>query len=96
MSKKRRQPAPQGAKAGPAQGAAALPAPAGGPNEGGRGIMSRALWLAAFVLILLGYAALKKADPLGGNAWAAAAPALLLSGYLLIIPAIVVTFRRTA
>lgn len=99
MSKRRRQTAPAGqqrTKTGPEQGPAALQAPAAPENAGGRGIKSRALWLAAIILIVLGYAALKKADPLGKNAWAVAAPALLLSGYLLFIPAILSTFRRQA
>lgn len=63
--------------------------------EGGgdRGI-KLLLWLFSLVLIAAGYAALKKVDPAGGNAWAVAAPALLLAGYLLIIPSILVTFRR--
>lgn len=99
MSKKRRQAAPpvrQGAKAGPEQGPAALAAPSAGGDAGGRGVKSRALWLLALVIILFGYAALKKVDPLGQNAWAVAAPALLLTGYLLIIPAILATYRRRA
>lgn len=96
MSKKRRQPAPPGqpkVKAGPEQGPAAFP-PSAGDNGGESGGKKSALWLAAGILIVSGYAALKKVDPLGANAWAVAAPALLLSGYLLIIPAILATFRR--
>lgn len=97
MSKKRRQAAPPGrqqAKTGPEQGPAALPTPSAGNNGGESGGKKSALWITALILIVSGYAALKKVDPLGANAWAVAAPALLLSGYLLIIPAILATFRR--
>lgn len=98
MAKKRRQTLPEGRqtpRTGPGQqGPVAPQTLSEGGNTGGGGKKSLLLWLAAVTLIVLGYAALKKVDPLGSNAWAVAAPALLLSGYLLIIPAILVTFRR--
>lgn len=97
MSKKRRQPAPPGpqkAKAGPEPGPAALQASPAEGNTGVSGGKKLALWLFSLVLIVSGYAALKKVDPSGGNGWAVAAPALLLAGYLLIIPSILATFRR--
>lgn len=84
----------QKAVAGPEQGPAAKQMFPGGGNAGVGGGKSLALWLTAVTLILLGYAALGKVDPLGSNAWGIAAPALLLAGYLLIIPSILVTFRR--
>lgn len=65
-------------------------------KTGGDVFKSRLLWLLALVLIVSGFAALKKADPWGQNGWAMAAPALLLCGYLLIIPAIIFSFRRSA
>lgn len=67
-------------------GAPAAPAPGGGTR------FSR-LWLAAAALIAAGYAMLLKVDPAGQNHWAAASPVCLLTGYLLIIPAIRRTFR---
>ncbi len=60
---------------------------------GGGGVTSRVLWASALVLIISGYSLLHKVDPGGQNAWAVAAPALLLAGYLLIIPSILITFR---
>lgn len=66
--------------------AAAAAAPGGGTR------FSR-LWLAAAALVAAGYAMLLKVDPAGQNLWAAASPAFLLAGYLLIIPAIWRTFR---
>lgn len=99
MAKKRRQAAPTAqrkAGTGPERGPEALKAPAGGADGGENAGKGRLLWLLSLVLIALGYAALKKVDPWGRNAWAMAAPALLLAGYLLIIPAILVTFRRSA
>lgn len=69
------------------------PAPAAEPAEGGRQ-SALPLWLLAIALIVAGYAMLHKVDPGGQNAWAAAAPACLLAGYLLIIPAIVFSYRR--
>lgn len=75
-----------------------LPSPAAGGNHkdraGGEASKIRGLWLLAGVLIFSGYALLHKVDPAGQNSWAILAPALLLSGYLLIIPAIVFTYRR--
>lgn len=61
-------------------------------TEGGT-VKGRVLWLLAAVLIVSGYALLHKVDAGGQNAWAIASPALLLCGYLLIIPAIVFTYR---
>ncbi len=46
------------------------------------------LWLIAAVLAVAGYMALLKADPRGENLWAFLAPAFLLAGYLVFIPAI--------
>ncbi|MDD2803932.1 MAG: hypothetical protein PHV33_00110 [Elusimicrobiales bacterium] len=67
---------------------------AAAPGEGEEPRKAAPLWLLAIVLIISGYAMLHKVDPGGRNAWAAAAPACLLAGYLLIIPAIVFTYRR--
>ncbi len=99
MAKKRRQPAPAGqekAKAGLEVRPVAFKAAATGEKPGGDGLKSRILWLIALILIVSGFAALKKVDPWGQNGWAIAAPALLLCGYLLIIPAIILSFRRSA
>lgn len=63
-------------------------------GTGGDALKSRILWLLAAILIVLGYALLHKVDPAGQNRWAIASPALLLGGYLLIIPAIAYTYRR--
>lgn len=98
MAKKRRQYAPAGqekAKPGLEVRPAAFSGTATGEKPGGDGLKSRILWLIALILIVLGFAALKKVDPWGQNGWAIAAPALLLCGYLLIIPAIVLSFRRS-
>ncbi|MCM2267688.1 MAG: hypothetical protein NDI60_07960 [Elusimicrobiales bacterium] len=57
-------------------------------------VLARLLWLSALVLIVCGYLFLNKADPGGKNGWAVAAPASLLAGYLLIIPAILVSYRE--
>lgn len=46
------------------------------------------LWLIAAILAAAGYMALLKADPRGENLWAFLAPAFLLAGYLVFIPAI--------
>ena len=62
------------------------------PGEGEGSRLSR-LWFLAAALIAAGYAALLRVDPAGGNAWAAVSPACLLSGYLLIVPAIWRSFR---
>jgi len=99
MSKKRRQPALAGSKKAPAgleNRPAAFPGAITGENTGGDVLKSRLLWLLALVLIVSGFAALKKVDPWGQNGWATAAPALLICGYLLVIPAIVFSFRRSA
>lgn len=80
--------------------AAALAAQAEGetgqqdPRAGGDAVKKRVLWLSAVILIVSGYALLHKVDPGGQNAWAIVSPALLLSGYLLIIPAILLTYRE--
>lgn len=68
-------------------------APAAG-DTGGGGLKGRILWLSALVLIASGYALLHKVDPGGQNVWAVASPALLLCGYLLIIPAIACTYPK--
>jgi hypothetical protein len=70
-------------------GAAAFSADVEGESRG----KSRWLWFSAFFLIISGYALLHKVDPGGRNAWAIVSPAFLLAGYLLIIPAILVTYR---
>ena len=64
------------------------------PRAGGGAVKKRALWLSALILIVSGYALLHKVDPGGQNAWAIVSPALLLAGYLLIIPAILLTYRE--
>ncbi len=46
------------------------------------------LWLMAAALAAAGFMALLKADPRGENPWSFLAPALLLAGYLLFIPAL--------
>jgi len=79
--------------AGPGSSPESRPAPAAAPEEGG-GPRALPLWLLAIALIGSGYAMLHKVDPGGQNAWAAASPACLLAGYLLIIPAIVFSYRR--
>lgn len=64
-------------------------------RAGGDAVKKRVLWLSALILIVSGYALLHKVDPGGQNAWAIASPALLLSGYLLMIPAILLTYRES-
>lgn len=64
------------------------------PGAGGNAIKKRVLWLSALILIVSGYALLHKVDPGGRNAWAIVSPALLLAGYLLMIPAILLTYRE--
>lgn len=64
------------------------------PRAGGEAVKRRALWLSALILIVSGYALLQKVDPGGQNVWAIVSPALLLAGYLLIIPAILLTYRE--
>ncbi len=63
-------------------------------EKGGNSVKGRILWLSALILIVSGYALLHKADPGGQNAWAIVSPALLLCGYLLIIPAISSTYPK--
>lgn len=62
-------------------------------KEGGSPLKARLLWFSAFILILCGYFFLTKADPGGRNGWSSLSPVFLLAGYLLIIPAISVTYR---
>ncbi|MBI5743559.1 MAG: hypothetical protein HY952_03325 [Elusimicrobia bacterium] len=62
-------------------------------GEGEKSALAPFFWAAAVILIVSGYLFLKKADPGGSNAWSVAAPACLLAGYLLIIPAIIVSYR---
>jgi hypothetical protein len=81
-------PAPAPAAPGARQGAS----PEG--DRGGEAGNSRWLWVAAVIFILAGYFLLHKVDPAGQNAWGIVSPALLLTGYLLIIPAIIVSYRR--
>lgn len=98
MSKKRRQPSQAGkekAKAGLQNRPAPFPGAGEGEKTGGNAGRSRLLWLFSLILIVSGFAALKKADPWGQNGWATAAPALLLCGYLLILPAIALSFRKS-
>lgn len=74
----------------------AAPAGAGSPAggaAGGASRVNRGLWFAAFVLVIVGYALLLRAGPGGQGLLAMAAPALLLAGYLLVIPAILATYR---
>ena len=68
-------------------------APFSAAGEGESRAKGRWLWISAVFLIVSGYALLHKADPGGRNAWAIVSPACLLAGYLLIIPAILVTYR---
>ena len=99
MSKKRRQPAQGQDKTAAGRISRPVSASDGGGDAAPRffsDFKSRALWLTAFILIISGFAALKKADPWGQNAWSTAAPALLLAGYLLILPALILSFRRRA
>lgn len=63
-------------------------------RKGGGAVKKLVLWLSALLLIVSGYALLHKVDPGGQNAWAIVSPALLLAGYLLIIPAILLTYRE--
>ena len=64
------------------------------PRAGGDAVKKRVVWLSALILIVSGYSLLHKVDPGGQNAWAIVSPALLLAGYLLIIPAILLTYRE--
>lgn len=61
--------------------------------EGEKSAWAPFFWILAVILIVSGYLFLNKADPGGRNAWSVAAPACLLAGYLLIIPAIIVSYR---
>ncbi|OGR45556.1 MAG: hypothetical protein A2X35_04190 [Elusimicrobia bacterium GWA2_61_42] len=63
-------------------------------QEGGSALKCPALWFSALLLIVLGYFLLGRVDPGGQNAWAIVSPALLLTGYLLIIPAIACTYPK--
>jgi hypothetical protein len=88
MAKKRRKEA-EGRAQGPATGPQAAFAPVS-RAAGGR---SSLYWAAALVLILSGYGTLTLVDPQGKNIWAIFAPALLLGGYLTVIPAIISSYR---
>lgn len=79
--KKKRNSSPPGPKSSPEKA----------PEEVRGGVKLYFLWLLSFILIVSGYAILHKADSAGSNLWAVVSPALLLSGYLLIIPAIILT-----
>lgn len=97
MSKKQRQ-SPARGKNEPSResregGRAAIPAPADF-TAGGNAAKSRLFWIPALVLVLSGYVLLKRVDPGGQNAWAIVSPALLLTGYLLFIPAILSRYPR--
>lgn len=81
--KKNRNTAPPGPKPSPEK----VPAEVRG---GGRYAF---LWVLSLILIVSGYVLLHKADPAGSNSWAVLSPLLLLCGYLLIIPAIVLTYN---
>ena len=72
---------------------AAFTEPAAAPAERAGGEKPLWLWPLAALLVVSGYLLLHKADPYGRNIWAVVSPALLLSGYLAIIPAIILTFR---
>jgi len=85
-AKKRREILPEEARKNHAASVSAL-------NREGEGVKPLALWGLSAILIVSGYALLHKVDPGGQNAWAILSPALLLCGYLLIIPAIVYTYR---
>lgn len=94
MSKKRRsgrEKPPARPPETPAERSPAISAPGDG---GEKSPLAKFLWTFALLLIISGYIFLKKADPGGQNAWATAAPACLLAGYLLIIPAIAVSYRE--
>ncbi|HBA61153.1 MAG TPA: hypothetical protein DCZ92_10110 [Elusimicrobia bacterium] len=71
-------------------GAGAAKAETAGGKAPGAGIF----WVSALLLIVIGYLSLVKADAGGKNAWAILSPACLLTGYLLIIPAISRSFRK--
>ena len=93
MSAKKRQAHAEAKKAAAAAPNTAVPAArAPGAAAGGQ-LAARWLWIAAICLVIAGYALLGKVDPGGRNVWAAVAPALLLAGYLLFIPAIIKTYR---
>lgn len=62
-------------------------------GEGGGRLKSRAFWVSSLILIISGYLLLHRVDPGGQNTWAVVSPAFLLTGYLLIIPAIMYTYR---
>jgi len=62
--------------------------------EGGERRSALPFWLAAAALAVCGYSLLHKVDPRGANIWGIAAPALILAGYLMFIPAILISSRR--
>lgn len=78
---------------GVSPGSARLTAGPDGGEEKGGALMRRALWISSMVFIVTGYFLLHRVDPGGQNAWAVVSPALLITGYLLIFPAIMYTYR---
>ena len=68
-------------------------APAAG-GEPGLGKKNHIVIAVSLALISLGYILLKKADPAGGNIYAKLAPAVLLTGYLLIPAALFVNKKN--
>jgi len=101
MAKKRRKPgsenaskgSPEGRDGGVYSGNARLAATPEGGEKGGDVLKSRVFWISSLVLIVSGYFLLRWVDPGGQNAWAVASPALLITGYLLVFPAIMYTYR---
>lgn len=63
-------------------------------EEGGERLSALPFWLIAAALAVCGFAMLHKVDPRGANIWGIAAPGLILAGYLLFIPAILLSSRR--
>ena len=64
-----------------------------GVEAGGEAPAHKFFWFLSPALIVSGYISLHKAAAGGQNPWAIAAPVLLLSGYFLIIPAIIRSAR---
>lgn len=91
MARKRR----SGGEKSPGPSRESLPPRSVLTEEGGgkKPVKAWFAWLSAAALIISGYYSLTKADPWGRNPWAVAAPACLLAGYLLIIPAIYYSWR---
>ena len=76
------------------EGGRAAAVPSADFTAGGNAAKSRLFWIPALLLVLSGYVSLKRVDPGGQNAWAILSPALLLTGYLLFIPAILSRYQR--